>query len=322
MLDGGLIGRGTIARNSVNRRWLPLNALRAFEAVGRKLSFTAGAQSLNVTQSAVSRHIIALEELLGHKLFDRSGTTLAMTPAGEALLPQVTISFDRLEQTMNAICQHNLAKRPIRLHVPPSMLQQVVLPILRDFRIEYPEFDIDIYSSRATGLPEDSIDMAIVFDRPSVDDRVTDLLWKSRVAPVCSPQTAALHHGKSMQQFLEDNTLLHVSIEDQPRGFLWKMFAGQSGIDIHADRDVSFDTVSLAVSYAIKYGGVALADIEMFADEIASGALCMPYDVAIEDGFGYYLTLRAEDLDDPAISLLRSWFIAGFSRARGADPMR
>jgi LysR family glycine cleavage system transcriptional activator len=298
---------------------LPLNALRAFEAVGRKLSFTAGAQSLNVSQSAVSRHIIALEDLLGHKLFDRSVATLVMTPAGEALLPQVTLSFDRLEQTLNAICQHSLVKRPIRLHVPPSMLQQIVLPILRDFRAAYPEFDIDIHSSRATGLPEDSIDMAIVFDRPTVDDRVTDLLWRSRVAPVCSPQTAATHAGKPLEQFLADNMLLHVAIENQPRGFLWRMFAQQMGIEVQADRDMSFDTVSLAVSYAIKFGGVALADIGMFADEIASGELCMPYDSVIDDGFSYYLTLRAEDLDDPAISLLRTWFIAGFSAIGNGD---
>lgn len=298
---------------------MPLNALRAFEAVGRKLSFTAGAQSLNVSQSAVSRHIIALEDLLGHKLFDRSLATLVMTPAGEALLPQVTLSFDRLEQTLNAICQHSLVKRPIRLHVPPSMLQQIVLPILRDFRAAYPEFDIDIHSSRATGLPEDSIDMAIVFDRPTVDDRVTDLLWRSRVAPVCSPQTAAAHAGKPLEQFLADNMLMHVAIEDQPRGFLWRMFARQMGIEVQADRDMSFDTVSLAVSYAIKFGGVALADIGMFADEIASGQLCMPYDTVIDDGFSYYLTLRAEDLDDPAISLLRSWFIAGFSAIGNGD---
>lgn len=245
-----------------------------------------------------------------------------MTIEGEALLPQVTQSFDRLEHTMNAICQHNLVKRPIQLHVPPSLLEQIVLPMLRDFRSEYPDLDIDIYSSRATGLPEDSIDMAIVFNRPSVDDRVTDFLWKSRLAPVCSPETAALHANKGMERFLADNSLLHVSIEDQPRGFLWKMFAGLKGVDIQADRDMSFDTVSLAVSYAIKFGGVALADIGMFADEIASGALSMPFDAVIEDGFGYYLTLRAEDLDDPAISLLRSWLIAGFSKARDADAPR
>ena len=62
----------------INRRWLPLNALRAFDAVGQHLSFTAGAGALNVSQSAVSRHVISLEELIGQKLLDRSGARLRL----------------------------------------------------------------------------------------------------------------------------------------------------------------------------------------------------------------------------------------------------
>ena len=46
----------------INRRWLPLNALRAFDAVGQNLSFTAGAQALHVSQSALSRHVISLRD--------------------------------------------------------------------------------------------------------------------------------------------------------------------------------------------------------------------------------------------------------------------
>ena len=59
-------------RGQINRRWLPLNALRAFEAVGQRLSFTAGANALSVSQSAVSRHVIGLEELLGKPLWLRA----------------------------------------------------------------------------------------------------------------------------------------------------------------------------------------------------------------------------------------------------------
>ena len=55
----------------IDRKWLPLNALRAFEAVGRNLSFTVGAQSLSVTQSAISRHVSSLEDLLGKRLIHR-----------------------------------------------------------------------------------------------------------------------------------------------------------------------------------------------------------------------------------------------------------
>ena len=86
-----------------DRRWLPLNALRAFDAVGRHLSFTAAAQALNVSQSAVSRHVIGLEELLGLQLFERRPQSLTLTKAGSSLLPMVRGSFDRIEQALNDV---------------------------------------------------------------------------------------------------------------------------------------------------------------------------------------------------------------------------
>ena len=159
--------------------------------------------------------------------------------------------------------------------------------------------------------------MAIVFDLPGVDDRITDFLWMVRVAPVCSPQTAGRHFGKPLTQFLADNHLLHVKLENEPRSLLWSIYARQCRIAVDADRGLSFDTALASVSYAIAADGVALADIDMFAPELADGRLVMPYNTIIEDGFGYYLKLRPEDLADPAISLFRSWLIARFSsRAR------
>jgi LysR family glycine cleavage system transcriptional activator len=305
--------RSTIVRGkAVNRRWLPLNALRAFDAVGQRLSFTAGAHALNVSQSAVSRHIISLEELLGQKLFDRSGQKLVLTAAGLLLLPEVRRSFDRLEHTMNAISVNPDSGRPIRIHIPPSLLQHVVMPMLRDFHAEYPDIRIDISSSSVTGLPSKETEMAIVFDRPNVDDRVTDLLWLVRVAPMCSLKVAVANEGKSLEQFLADNHMLHVTLEGEPRGLLWSTFARQMRINLDTSRGLAFDTASLAVGYAMHADGVVLADIDMFASEIASGRLVIPYDAVIEDGYGYYLKLRPEDLSDPSIALFRSWLIAQF----------
>lgn len=303
---------------TVNRRWLPLNALRAFEAVGQRLSFTGGAQALNVSQSSVSRHIIALEEMLGRKLFDRSGQKLELTAAGIALLPEVRRSFDRIEHMMNAITSGPDAGRPIRIHIPPSLLQQVVMPMIRAFHAEHPSIRIDISSSPVTGLPSHETDMAIVFDRPNIDDRITDLLWMVRVAPVCSPAVAARHQGKTLEAFLADNDLLHVTLDGEPRGILWGTFTRQCGIDLDSDRGLAFDTASLAVGYAMEADGVALADITMFAPEIAAGRLVAPYDTAIDDGFGYYLTLHPEDLSDPSIALVRSWLIAQFAERHAA----
>ena len=271
-----------------------------------------------MSQSAVSRHIISLEELLGRKLFDRSGSRLVLTAAGEALLPEVSKAFDRIEATINTVSGSAPRSRPIRIHIPPSLLHQVALPMIHAFHHEHPDIRIDISSAHVTGLPATDTDMAIVFDQPNVDDRVTDLLWLVRVAPVCSPATAARHAGASLSRFLAAATLLHVKLDNAPRGLLWGSYARQCRIDLDVDRGLAFDTALLAVSYALAADGVALADIDMFAPELAAGRLVMPFDSVVADGFGYYLTLRPEDLSDPGIALFRSWLIARFALREGA----
>jgi len=302
----------------INRRWLPLNALRAFDAVASNLSFTAGAQALHVSQSALSRHVISLEELLGCKLLDRRPHGVVLTDAGAALLPVVRKSFDRLEQTMNEIRSGDSGGRTLRVHIPPSLLQQLGMPILRDFRREFPDIQVDVFSTNGTGLPSDDIDLAIVYDRPGVDDFVTDLLWMVRVTPVCSPGLAAAHAEASLADFIAANELLHVKLQGQPRGLLWANFARQAGCFADTTRGLAFDTAIAANQYAIAGEGLALADVDMFADEIAAGKLVAPFNVVHEDGYGYYLKLHAEDLADPAIAAFRSWVIARFAlKARG-----
>jgi LysR family glycine cleavage system transcriptional activator len=297
----------------INRRWLPLNALRAFDAVGQHLSFTAGANALHVSQSALSRHVISLEDLLGKQLLERRPHRLALTPAGEALLPVVQKSFDRLEQVLNTIREGSRTSRTLRIHMPPSLLNHMALPMLRDFRGEFPDILIDVSSSHVTGLPAHDLDVAVVYDRPNVDDKVTDLLWMVRVTPVCSPEVAQAHAGKSLTEFLADNELLHVKLEGEPRGLLWATFARQCGFALDADRGLAFDTAISAVQFARSGAGVALADLDMFAAELASGELVAPYDTSFEDGYGYYLKFHPEDLADPVIATFRTWAIARFS---------
>src|ERR1700683_667367 len=83
-------------RGRIDRRWLPLNALRAFEAVAKHASFTGAANALRISQSALSRHVISIERLIGVQLFDRRPHSLVLTKAGQHLLPTVIKSFDRL----------------------------------------------------------------------------------------------------------------------------------------------------------------------------------------------------------------------------------
>ena len=309
---------GIIANKpAMNRRWLPLNALRAFEAVGKQLSFTGGAVALSVSQSALSRHVSGLEGLLGKPLFERDGGRLSLTPAGEELLAVVSKSLERIELTMNAIRDQNTPGRAMRLHVPPSLLQQMFMPMLGEFHRDHPEFRIDVSSANVTGLPSTELDMAIVYDRPNVDDRITDLLWKVRVAPLCSPATAAGAVGKSLAEFLAAQELLHLKLDGLPRELLWGDYLQRNAIALPVMGGLAFDTAIASAKYAMTSGGVMLGDVDMFAAEIAAGKLVMPYNSVIEDGYGYYLKLHADDLADPAIAVFRSWLIGRFAALRG-----
>ncbi|GIT53393.1 MAG: hypothetical protein Ct9H300mP16_05530 [Pseudomonadota bacterium] len=85
------------------RRLPPLNALRAFEAAGRHLSFTRAANELHVTPAAISHQIKALESDLGAKLFRRMNRSLQLTEAGQACLPGLREGFDSIAGAVERI---------------------------------------------------------------------------------------------------------------------------------------------------------------------------------------------------------------------------
>jgi LysR family glycine cleavage system transcriptional activator len=297
----------------IDRKWLPLNALRAFDAVGRHLSFTAGAQSLSVTQSAISRHVSSLEQLLGKRLIHRRPNGLILTEAGAKLLLVIEKSFDRIETTLNEIKSEGAAREQVlKMHMPPTFLERFGLQMLHEFRIEFPEIVLDVSSTYGTGFPARDVHLAVIYDKPKVSDAIMDLLWMERATPVCSPALAARFSGRPLAELLAATELIHVRIEGQPTNHLWSQFARQCGIEVNTGRGMAFDTLALAVQYAERGHGVVLCDIDMFIDDIRDGRLGVPSDVEIKDGFGYFLSLHPEDLDDPLIALFRNWIITRF----------
>ena len=309
-----------MAKTNIDRRWLPLNALRAFEGVAKHLSFTAAANALLISQSALSRHVIALEKLIGAQLFERRPHALVLTKAGQLLLPAVMKSFDRLEYALDDIRNENATSiRTLRVQMPPSFAVHLAVPILRDFKRAAAEVEIDLVSPYGVGPPPGDVDVAVVYSKPTVTDLVTDLLWSVRLNMLCHPSIAARHKGKSLSEFIAANELVHVRISDLPRHHLWLQFAKVAGLhSLNVERGLVFDTAVLAVQYALSGEGIALLDGYLFGDYIRTGQLVKPFDNILDDGFGYYLTTHPETLSDTAIALFRSWLIERFGTAAGA----
>ncbi len=298
----------------IDRRWLPLNALRAFEAAGRHLSFTAAANALSVSQSAISRHVIALEALLGTPLFDRRPNQFALTEAGAALLPVVRKSFDRMELALNDIVHERGGRtRLLRVQMPTSFAHLLAVPILRSFRAEYPEIVLDIESPHAVGHAPRDADAAVIYARPQISDQVANLLWMERLTPLCHPDVAPA--AVDLASFLADRELLHVKLDGEPRHRMWQMLVGEAGLRLDVERGLVFDTSALAAQYALSGAGVALLDRRLFEAEIAAGRLVAPFERNLESGYGYYITLHSEDLADPAIARFREWMLRRFALA-------
>lgn len=299
---------------TLDRRWLPLNALRAFEGVARHNSFTAAANALLISQSALSRHVIALEKLIGVQLFERKPHSLVLTRAGQHLLQAVSRSFDRLEYALDDIRKDGSSNvRTLRVQMPPSFAVHLAVPILRDFSRANPELEIDLVSPYGVGPPLSDVDVAVIYSRPMVTDLVADLLWLEHLGMLCHPDVATKHAGKSLTQFIEANELVHVRITDLPRHHMWSEFARHQGLaSINVERGQVFDTALLAVQYVLSGEGIAVTDANLFSEEIRSGRLVRPFDATYEDGFGYYLIAQPEALGDPAIALFRSWLIDRF----------
>lgn len=297
------------------RPWLPLNALRAFEAVGTARSFTGAAGALHVSQSALSRHVGRLEELIGCRLLERRPGGVVLTAAGAALLPVVVRAFDRIEKTMGALRRDVSGPRVLRVQMPSTFLAVFGLPLLKAFRSAFPEITVDVSSHNGLGLQSARVDVAVVFDRPAVDETVRDLLWMVVCTPACAPAVAARAEGQTLHAFLRAAELLHMKLAGEPFG-LWADYAAHHAIAMNVRRGLAFDTEALVVQAAVAGSGVALLDTRMWAAEFADGRLVTPFPEVWDSGFGYYLALHPDDLPDPAIALFRSWVIARFAASQ------
>ena len=142
------------------RRLPPLNALRAFEAAGRHLSFTKAAEELHVTPAAVSHQVKALEQYLGVPLFRRLTRALLLTDAGQAALPLLHDGFDRLEEAVERMRAHETGGE-IKVSAAPTFAAKWLVPRLGRFRAVHPDIDVRIDANmRVVDLSREDVDNA------------------------------------------------------------------------------------------------------------------------------------------------------------------
>jgi LysR family transcriptional regulator, glycine cleavage system transcriptional activator len=175
------------------RRHLPTTMmLQAFEASARRLSFTVAAEDLCLTQSAISKQVIALEEMLRTELFRRLNKRLELTPAGASFLARITPALNGIEAAAIELMSCQSDRSTLDLGVVPSFATKWLIPRLGDFGRSHPGITVNL-STRLVpfDFSETTLDAAIHFGHPEWPGAACDYLMSEEVVVVCNEEMAA-----------------------------------------------------------------------------------------------------------------------------------
>jgi LysR family glycine cleavage system transcriptional activator len=291
------------------RRLPPLNALRAFEAAGRHVSFTKAAEELFVTPGAISRQIKLLEEVLGMELFERTNRDLRISDETREYVVALGEAFHRINQATNRLLVAHRA-RSLRILCPMTFTLRWLMPRLPLFHQIYPTREIQLTTTLlptpASLLNLGDVDVVIQMGKGDWPDLVVHRLADSALIPVCSPAyLAAMGNVLTVEKLSEATLLRSMARPDDWRD--WLDAAG--GHDIDDQRGLQFESSSLAYQAAIEGIGIAIGQMALVAKDLEAGRLVSPFDFIHDNGNAYYLTYAKQSENDPRIVEFRDWIL-------------
>jgi LysR family glycine cleavage system transcriptional activator len=295
----------------------PLKAVRYFECAARHLSFTKAADELNVTHSAISHQIKALEEWLGVSLFDRGARSLSLTEAGRRFLPPVRAAFHQLAEA-SAEMRLFPGGGPLTVSTLPSLASKWLVPRLYDFQARHPEIEVRISAiDRLDPVGEGDVDIGIRYGRGAWPGVEAELLLQDEVFPVCSPAlmngTQPLKEPRDLARFslISDMDWRRAQFDFWPR---WLAAAGVP--DLELKTNLTFNYSNLMIQAAIDGLGIALGNTMLAGDDLKSGRLVQPFPQTVMLETGYYLIYGKGALRQAKVKAFRDWIMGQMTAFR------
>ncbi len=275
----------------LDRRTLPLNAMKAFEVVARHCHLRRAAQELGVTHGALSRQVKQLESQLGVPLFNRDHNRLNLTHGGERLFRTVNEALDKITASALYLDPNSMAG-DLSLSTTPSTSSSWFLQIVGSFSQRYPEINLQLHNMQPHSHHIDSnIDVAVCYGRPSNTERHIEPLLREHYFPVCHPSLISGDDDIASTTDLLRYTLLSDRHDQWPR---WFESVGCAEAEIEKSWYIEEPFLVLE---AIKSGyGIGLIDRIEAHRELDSGQLIRLSEHTLESDQGYYLAYPKQGL--------------------------
>ena len=291
-----------------------LNALRAFEAAGRRLSFTQAARELNVTQGAVSRQIKQLETDLGLSLFVRRHRSLELTDQGTLFLPPLSRAFGIMADAIEALGHQ---QRDLNLKVHPTFAIRWLIPRLHRFQAQHPDIRVRLTTSSINvDFSRENFDAGITHlgsERPGI---VRTPILEEKLVPVCAPGLLEKGPPLAVPEDLSQHPLLH----NNPNLKEWQAWARQMGVEsLGLKHGQVFEVDDAALQAAVAGLGVALGDCFLIREELSAGRLVTPLGHLPFKTGHYYFSRPDKTGSAPGIRAFQDWLAHEMVQGAEAD---
>lgn len=280
--------------------------LQSFECVARHGSVSRAAVELNLTQSAVSRQIRQLEDLLDVTLFERVRQRVVITDAGRLYLKDVNRVMVDLKDSTSRIMSCGGSTTLLNLAVLPTFATRWLVPRLPGFLEKRQDVTVN-FSTRTSqfDFSVEPFDAAIHYGSPSWPGTIAYHLMDEETVPVCSPKYEAAQRIKKPVD-LRRASLLHQSTRTEA----WADWFETMAIDhSHPLRGPRFEQFGMLAQAAVSGLGVALLPKLLIEEELGSGKLVMLFGQAIRSTRAYYIVLPETKTVSALANAFTYWLI-------------
>ena len=289
-------------------RLASLDLIRGFVAVGRRMSITLAAEDLFLTQSAVSRQIIALEEALGVRLLNRGYRSIRFTAEGERFFRVADSALQQLQDGVNALAAGR-DRQPVTITATIGVSGLWIMPRLGGFQQRHPDIDVRVAASnKVMDLRTQSADIAIRYCAPANAPPGSLRLFGEAVAPVADPSLG-------VRQLDAESLARQVLIEYDDSNRPWLQWADRlhsMGLSAIKPKGVlRYNQYDQAIRAALEGQGIALGRIALIEPLLSRGRLVAVGGADADHARGYaYWLVQADSTPRDDVQVVLDWIKA------------
>lgn len=253
-------------------RDINIRAMEHFEAVARLGSVTKAAAELNVSPSAVSQQVRALEAQLGVRLFRREKRRLVLTLDGDRMFLTISQAFGAIRNARSAISRQREARNLI-LRVSPSFGVRWLGPRIADFAARNPEWNIRVDATPDfTAFETETVDFDLRYGPGGWAGLSVEPVMHDLVLPMCSPDY--LRHLRGISQHPAEQIAAARLIDSVKALYRWDLWLASNRIEVgDLTYPFRFDRSSMSIELAKQSGGLALDSVTLCLPELERGEL-------------------------------------------------